>query len=229
MESSNKNQQAVIIEPRSKHKASVIWLHGLGADGHDFEPVIPALRLPENHGIRFIFPHAPQRPVTINGGMVMRAWYDIKEMDLRKREDVEGIEASRQILENFIQREKEAGIPTEKILLAGFSQGGVIILHTGLRYPEPLAGLMALSTYLALPDKLETEAHPANLTIPIFMAHGTMDPVIPIQQGKNSADQLKQTGYAVSWHEYPMQHAVSLEEIEDIGQWLVETLELNST
>jgi len=228
MESSNNNQQAVIIEPRSRHKASVIWLHGLGADGHDFEPVIPALQLPDNHGIRFIFPNAPQRPVTINGGMVMRAWYDIRDMDLRKREDVEGIEGSRKILESFIQREKEAGIPSENILLAGFSQGGVVILYTGLRYPEQLAGLMALSTYLALPDKLASEANPANSTTPVFMAHGTMDPVIPIQQGKNSADQLKQAGYAVEWHEYPMQHAVSLEEIEDISRWLVESLKLNS-
>ena len=224
MNNDNNTQQAVIIEPRGAHKASVIWLHGLGADGHDFEPVIPALELPDDHGIRFIFPHAPERPVTINGGMVMRAWYDIKEMDLRKREDADGIEDSREILEGFIQAEKDAGIPTEKIILAGFSQGGVVILHTGLRYAEPLAGLLALSTYLALPDTLEAEADPANSKIPVFMAHGTMDPVIPIQQGKSSADQLKQAGYSLEWHEYPMQHAVSLEEIEEIGRWIIARL-----
>lgn len=218
------NQSAVILEPQGEHKASVIWLHGLGADGHDFEPVIPGLRLPENHGIRFIFPHAPERPVTINGGMVMRAWYDIKEMDLRKREDADGIEDSRELLERFIQDEKDVGIPTDKILLAGFSQGGVVILHTGLRYPEPLAGLLALSTYLAMPETLVVEANSANKDISVFMAHGTMDPIIPIQQGKNSADQLKQAGYSLDWHEYPMQHAVSLEEIEEIGRWITATL-----
>ncbi len=216
----NDKEKAVVLEPLGEHKASVIWLHGLGADGHDFEPVIPALQLPQDHGIKFIFPHAPERAVTINGGMVMRAWYDIKEMDLRKREDVDGIEESRKILESYIQKEKDAGIPADKILLAGFSQGGVIILHTGLRYPEPLAGLLALSTYLALPDTLATEADPANSKIPVFMAHGTMDPIIPIQQGKNSADQLTKAGYSVEWHDYPMQHAVSLEEIEDIGRWI---------
>ncbi len=220
------NHPAVILEPQGDHKASVIWLHGLGADGHDFEPVIPALQLPQDHGIKFIFPHAPERPVTINGGMVMRAWYDIKEMDLRKREDADGIEESRQILEGFIKAEKDAGIPTEKILLAGFSQGGVVILHTGLRYSEPLAGLLALSTYLAMPDTLSAEADSANAKIPIFMAHGTMDPIIPIQQGKNSADQLKKGDYSVDWHEYPIQHAVSLEEIEEIGRWI--TVRLNS-
>jgi len=220
----NTNEKAVILEPRGEHKASVIWLHGLGADGHDFEPVIPALQLPDDHGIRFIFPHAPERPVTINGGMVMRAWYDIKEMDLRKRADTDGIEDSREILEGFIRDEKEAGIPTNKILLAGFSQGGVIILHTGLRYPEPLGGLLALSTYLAVPETLTTEAGSNNSKIPVFMAHGTMDPVIPIQQGKDSADQLIQAGYSVDWHEYPMEHAVSLEEIEDISRWITATL-----
>ena len=216
----NNTQQAVILEPRGRHKASIIWLHGLGADGHDFEPVIPALQLPGDHGIRFIFPHAPERPITINGGMVMRAWYDVKETDLRKREDTDGIEESRQILERFIKAEKDAGIPSEKILLAGFSQGGVVILHTGLRYPESLAGLLALSTYLAVPDKLTVEASPANAKTPVFMAHGTMDPVIPVEHGKNAADQLKQAGYKVDWHEYPMQHAVSLEEIEEIGRWI---------
>ena len=214
------NTQAVVLEPRGEHKASVIWLHGLGADGHDFEPVIPALQLPEDHGVKFIFPHAPERPVTINGGMVMRAWYDIKEMDLRKREDTDGIEDSRQVIEAFIKSEKEAGIPADKILLAGFSQGGVVILHTGLRHSEPLAGLLALSTYLALPETLAGEADPANSKIPIFMAHGTMDPIIPVHQGKNSADQLQQQGYPVDWHEYPIQHAVSLEEIEEIGRWI---------
>ncbi len=214
------NQQAVIVEPQGEHTSTVIWLHGLGADGHDFEQMLPALGLPTNHGIKFVFPHAPQRPVTINGGMVMRAWYDILEVNLRKQEDAEGIEASRMLLEGFIKAEREAGIPAKKILLAGFSQGGVVILHAGLRYSESLAGLLALSTYLALPDKLASEANSANESIPIFVAHGATDPVIPVQQGRDSAEQLTQAGYLVDWHEYPMEHSVSLEEIEDISRWL---------
>ncbi len=218
------DQDAIILEPQAPHKASIIWLHGLGADGSDFVPIVPALRLPEDLGIRFIFPHAPQRPVTINHGMVMRAWYDVRDMDLRLNEDTEGIEDSRRILQGLIQKEKDAGIPADKILLAGFSQGGVIALHTGLRYPEPLSGLIALSTYLALPKRLATEVHPANNGMAIFMAHGTMDPVIPIEQGRDSKEQLLGAGYDVEWHEYPMQHAVSLEEIEDIGVWITHRL-----
>ncbi len=220
------NESSVILEPKGQHTASVIWLHGLGADGHDFESVIPALQLPQNHGIRFIFPHAPMQAVTINGGMVMRAWYDILEVNLRKKEDVEGIESSQKILEALIDHEIEQGISSDKILLAGFSQGGVIILHTGLRYTKPLGGLLALSTYLALPDRLATEANSANSNTPIFMAHGTMDPIIPLQQGQDSSDQLKQAGYPINWHEYPMQHSVSLEEIEEIGRWITSRLKL---
>lgn len=216
----NDNQQAVILEPPGQHTASIIWLHGLGADGYDFEPVVPALRLPAGHGIRFIFPHAPERPVTINGGMVMRAWYDVRMVDLRKHEDQAGIESSSQILEQFISVEKQAGIPAGRIILAGFSQGGVIALHTGLRYPESLAGIMALSTYLALPETLSREVSTANRQTAIFMAHGTQDPVIPIQQGRHSAEQLIAAGYHVDWHEYPMQHAVSLEEITAISHWI---------
>ncbi|MFK8069236.1 MAG: alpha/beta hydrolase [Gammaproteobacteria bacterium] len=223
----NDNETSVILEPKSKHTASVIWLHGLGADGHDFEPVIPALKLPENHGIRFIFPHAPVQAVTINGGMEMRAWYDILEVNLRKQEDVEGIKSSQKIIEALIDQEISQGIPSDKILLAGFSQGGVVILHTGLRYAKPLGGLLALSTYLALPDRLTEEANPVNSNTPIFMAHGTMDPIIPLQQGLDSSDQLKQAGYQVDWQEYPMQHSVSLEEIEKIGHWITAKLKFN--
>lgn len=216
----NNDEAAVVIEPRGQHTASVIWLHGLGADGHDFEPVVPALGLPENHGIRFVFPHAPMQPVTINAGMVMRAWYDIQEMNLTKREDRSGIDQSQQILEEYIAAEKAAGIPSDKILLAGFSQGGVVILHTGLRHAEPLAGLIALSTYLGVPESLTAEAHSANSKTPIFMGHGLMDPVIPVQHGINSRERLESAGYSVEWHQYPMEHSVSLEEIDEIGQWL---------
>ncbi len=162
---------AVIIEPKTEHKASVIWLHGLGADGHDFEPVVPELNLPDDLGVRFIFPNAPVRPVTINAGMAMRAWYDIKTPNLREQEDVESIAQSDALIIQYINAEMEKGIPANKIILAGFSQGGAITLHTGLRFPEKLAGLLALSTYLPLPSQLEKEATEYK-DIPVMMAHG---------------------------------------------------------
>ena len=213
-------QHAVIIEPRYSHKASVIWLHGLGADGHDFEPIVPELHLPDNLGIRFIFPHAPVRPVTINGGMAMRAWYDVRGSDLSKQEDAVSIEDSARILDSYINAELAEGIAAGKIVIAGFSQGGAIILHAGLRYPERLAGLLALSTYLPLPDRLAGEAHPENAAVPIMMLHGTFDPVIPVTLGKRSCDFLQQSGYPVEWRTYPMQHAVCPQEIRDISLWL---------
>ncbi len=216
-------QDAVIIEARNEHKASVIWLHGLGADGHDFESIVPELRLDDDLGIKFIFPNAPIRPVTINGGMSMRAWYDVKSPNLREIEDVESITESSRLINHYIEAEIEAGISTDKIILAGFSQGGAIALHAGLRYPAPLAGLLALSTYLPVPKQLENEASD-NKTIPIMMAHGITDPVIPVDHGRTSFQMLKEHGYNVEWHEYMMQHAVCLEEINAIATWIKKLL-----
>ena len=214
------HNDAVVIGPSGIHRASVIWLHGLGADGHDFEPVVPELGLPDQLGIRYIFPHAPVRPVTINGGMAMRAWYDVKSADLCRQEDVVSIEASSHLLTDYIDAEIALGIPSDHIVIAGFSQGGAIALHTGLRFPCGLAGVLALSTYLPLPGRLHKEAHTSNSETPIMMAHGTLDPVIPVFQGKQSYEMLKLAGYPVTWHEYRMQHAVCLEEIRDIGAWM---------
>lgn len=214
------SRNAVIIEPAQTHRASIIWLHGLGADGNDFVPIVPELHLPDRPGIRFIFPHAPVRPVTINGGMAMRAWYDVKNMDLRREEDAASIEESAGIIEQYISAEMSAGIPSEQIVLAGFSQGGAIVLHTGLRYPSKLCGVLALSAYLPLPERFLNEAGAANKTTPLMMCHGTYDQVIPVSAGKQSCEFLKQAGYAVNWHSYPMQHSVCLEEVQDIGNWL---------
>ncbi|MCZ6803985.1 MAG: dienelactone hydrolase family protein [Proteobacteria bacterium] len=216
-------QDAIIIETRDKHKASVIWLHGLGADGHDFEAIAPELGLPNELGIRFIFPNAPIRPVTINGGMRMRAWYDVKLPNLREQEDIKSIVESSKLINQYIDAEIESGITTSKIILAGFSQGGAIALHAGLRYSPPLAGLLALSTYLPLPDQLENEAS-SNKDIPIMMAHGEFDPVIPVEQGRTSRQTLKDHGYTIEWNEYPMQHAVCPEEINAIGAWIKQQL-----
>ena len=214
----------MVIEPHSTHKASVIWLHGLGADGHDFEPIVPELKLPNDLGIRFIFPHAPKRPIAINGGMVMRAWYDIRIPDLSLQEDEDSIRESSDILSSYIDAEINAGITADKILIAGFSQGGAMTLFTGLRYPQKLAGLLALSTYLPLPDQLQAEANNANLKTPLMMMHGTFDPIIPVFQGQNSRYLLQQAGYSIEWHEYPMQHAVCPQEINDISHWLQQRL-----
>ncbi|MDT0633544.1 alpha/beta hydrolase [Spectribacter hydrogenooxidans] len=212
--------ESVVVEPRGAHRASIIWLHGLGADGHDFQPVVPELGLPADAGVRFIFPHAPVRPVTLNNGMAMRAWYDIASLDVSAREDAEGIEASRSEVETLIAAEREAGIPAGAIVLAGFSQGGAIALHAALRHPERLAGVMGLSTYLPLRDRLAGEVSGANRDLPVFMAHGSLDPMLPQQLGEMSRDHLQAAGYTVAWHSYPMQHQVCLEEIRTIGAWL---------
>jgi phospholipase/carboxylesterase len=198
---------------------SVIWLHGLGADGHDFEPIVPELRLPASLPLRFVFPHAPIRPVTINGGMHMRAWYDIVSLDSEGRADADGVRESAAILDALIAREIERGIPAEKIVIAGFSMGGAIAIHTALHTGQELAGLMALSTYLAIPNEVETSSGSRDL--PVFMAHGTFDPMVLHQWGKASAGQLSEAGFRVEWHDYPMQHAVCAEEIEDIRNWLL--------
>ncbi len=209
--------RTVEVEPSGSSTATVVWLHGLGADGHDFEPIVPQLRL---SGVRFVFPHAPYRPVTINQGYVMRAWYDILAPDLSRGEDENGIRASQSALEELIEREVSRGIGPSRIVLAGFSQGGAVSLHTGLRHPKPLAGILALSTYLPLAAQLATEAHPANAETPIFMAHGTTDNIVPITLGQRSREVLEGAGYRVDWYTYPTGHTICAEEIHAVSAWL---------
>ena len=204
--------------------ASVIWMHGLGADGYDFVPIVKELdvsTLPGlSGGIRFIFPHAPMRPVTINGGMVMRAWYDIKMADLVRQEDEAGLRASQAECEKLIAHEVSRGIPKKRIVLAGFSQGGAITLQTGLRHAERLAGLMVLSSYLPIAATVAKEASPANQDVPVFMAHGTRDPVIALDRAVASKTALEGLGYKIEWHQYPMEHSMAPEEIRDVRRWL---------
>jgi phospholipase/carboxylesterase len=202
----------------------VLWLHGLGADGHDFAPIVPELRLPASMSVRFVFPHATIQPVTINGGMAMRSWYDILTPNLVKREDEQGIRASERAIQALIARENARGIPTERIVLAGFSQGCAMTLHTGLRSPFKLAGLMGLSGYLPLIDMADSERQPANADTPIFLAHGTHDPVVTLERAEASRAKLAALGYAVQWHTYPMQHSVCPEEIHDISRFLQSVL-----
>ncbi len=201
----------------------MIWMHGLGADGNDFKPIVPELALPASLGVRFIFPHAPVRPVTLNNGMAMRAWYDILELGGGK-EDGEGLRASQFAVEALIAREESRGVAAGCIVLAGFSQGGAIAFQAGLRHPRRLAGIMALSTYLPLAGTLEAERHAANRDLPIFMAHGSADPMISIGRAGQSRKMLEALGYPVEWHEYPMPHSVCPEEIADISGWLVRVL-----
>jgi phospholipase/carboxylesterase len=201
-------------------KGSVIWMHGLGADGWDFVPIVRELPLPEGLDLRFIFPHAPTRPVTINNGYVMRAWYDIALQDLARKPDERGIRESQAQVEALIAREKGRGVAADRIVLAGFSQGGAIALQAGLRHAESLGGIVALSTYLTLQDSLEREAAAANKRTPIFMAHGTQDPIVPIDLAEASRKVLEARGYDVEWHGYPMPHSVCPEEVEHLGAWL---------
>jgi phospholipase/carboxylesterase len=209
--------EAIEIQTGSKPAASIIWLHGLGADGHDFEPIVPELKLAKP--VRFVFPHAPARPVTINQGMRMRAWYDILQLG-GGPEDEAGIRASQRMIEKLISEEKGKGPPAAKIVMAGFSQGGAIALQTALRYPERFAGVLALSTYLPLAGSLQSERSPANQDIPIFMAHGRYDDIIPLRRAEESRRLLEAAGYRVEWHEYPMPHSVCAEEIADIAAFL---------
>lgn len=211
---------AIELESAPDPRCAVIWMHGLGADGHDFVPIVGELNLPPKPGIRFIFPHAPMQPVTINGGYVMRAWYDVLTTEFTHREDAKGVRASQRAIEALIEREHSRGIELQNIVLAGFSQGGAMALHTGLRYPMRLGGIIALSTYLPLASTLSEEASPSNVDVPIFMAHGTHDPVIPLRLAMASRDLLQTAGYPVQWHTYPMPHSVCMEEIADIGAWL---------
>ena len=217
-------QIPVVIEPSCTHRATVIWMHGLGADGHDFEPIVPQLGV-DNLGIRFIFPNAKVQPVTINGGMSMPSWYDIIGLDIDSRADAQGISESVDYVSELIQAEITAGINSKNIVMAGFSQGGVVGLHTALTFPQPLAGIMALSTYLPLVQELEPRLSPENRNTPIFQAHGSMDPVVSPMLGDMAASQLKQWGYNLVCHRYPMQHAVCPAEITEIGRWLKMMLE----
>jgi len=216
--------EAIEIETAESPGASVIWMHGLGADGHDFVDVVPELGLPARPGVRFVFPHAPMRPVTINGGYVMRAWYDIRDDGGVRREDAAGVRASQKAIEALIAREKERGVAAAAIVLAGFSQGGAMAIHTALRHPDRLAGVMALSCSLPLAEALAAEAAPANRDVPIFMAHGTHDPMIPMARALRARETLAGLGYRLEWHEYPMPHSVCLEEIRDISAWLATVL-----
>jgi phospholipase/carboxylesterase len=212
------------INPSAQPAYVVIWLHGLGADGHDFEALVPELRMPADLPVRYIFPHAPMRPITVNMGMVMRGWYDIVEPDVSRDVDFQGIEASAAHLTSLIQHEIEAGMPSERILLAGFSQGGVIVLHAGLRFKFPLAGILALSTYCPTLTSLGREQSTANQRIPIMMAHGRYDPLISVSLGEAARDRLLDLGYPVQWHEYPIQHELCLEEIQQVRSWMLEVM-----
>jgi phospholipase/carboxylesterase len=217
------NLETIEVETAPHPAAAVIWLHGLGADGHDFEPIVPELRLPASKAVRFVFPNAPLRPVTINMGMRMRAWYDILQMG-GGPEDEAGIRSSRELLEGLVSREAKRGIAHDRIVLAGFSQGGAIALQTALRHAERLAGVMALSSYLPLAQTLEKERAAANNGLPIFMAHGQYDDMIPMARAAQSRDTLRALGYAPEWREYPMPHSVCPEEIADIADFLLRIL-----
>ena len=224
---SQKTLEAIEVETGAKPEASVIWMHGLGADGNDFVPIVHELDRSGAPAVRFVFPHAPMQPVSINNGYVMRAWYDVRWGDLEgrtKQADEQGVRASQTAIVQLIEREISRGIPVGEIVLAGFSQGGAVALQTALRYPQKLAGVMALSTYLPLAESFAQEASAENRRIPIFMAHGLDDGVIQHTVGAQSRDVLVQNGYDVEWHEYPMQHSVCLEEIAHIGDFLKRVL-----
>ena len=210
----------VEIEPQQPAVASVIWLHGLGASGHDFEPVVPEFRFARQRPVRFIFPHAPEIPVTVNGGMVMPAWYDILAMDIDRKVDEAGVLASADAVDALIEREIARGIPSERIIIAGFSQGGAVAYQAALRQPKPLAGLLALSTYMAMP----VTPSEANAALPVMICHGSMDPMVPEQLGQRAAATLTELGYTPQYRSYPMEHMVCLEQIRDIGKWLTECL-----
>lgn len=212
--------QCVEVNPVSEANAAVIWLHGLGADGHDFEPIVPELQLPRETAVRFLFPHAPERPVTINGGMRMRAWYDILELSFEARTDPNHIRESAAQVEALVRREIQRGIAPGRIVLAGFSQGGTIAMQTTLQLDVKLAGLLALSTWLPRDPELSADYQKTNLETPVFMAHGSVDPVIPMRMGILARESLRTLGMQVVWNEYMMEHGVCIEEIRDIGKWL---------
>jgi phospholipase/carboxylesterase len=214
----------LIIEPEAPARAAVIWLHGLGADGHDFAPIVPELDLPERLAVRFLFPHAPYRAITINGGMRMRAWYDIAGTELQRREDEGGVRESGAFVQDLIEGQIARGIPARRIVLAGFSQGGAIALHAGLRYPGRLAGILALSTYLPLADTVATEGRTASRETPILMVHGSEDGIIPLALARRSAERLNELGWPLDWQLYPMAHTVCAEEVGLVADWLRKVL-----
>jgi phospholipase/carboxylesterase len=219
-----KSLERIIIEPKSTATSCVIWLHGLGDSGDGFAPIVPVLNLPKTHGIRFVFPHAPEQPVTINQGYVMRSWYDIKSMDLHNRADMPGVLESESAIHALIQQQIDSGISANKIVLAGFSQGGVVSLFTGLRYPKKLAGIMALSCYLPTADRLPDNLTEENKHTPILQNHGDQDEVVPMSSGKMANQLLIDAGYQAKWQSYRMPHSVLPEQLSDISSWLVATL-----
>lgn len=211
---------AIEVETGRNPSGTVLWLHGLGADGHDFEPIVPQLTLPGERALRFVFPHAPVRSVTINNGLTMRAWYDILGFDRRVAQDERGIRASAEQVTELIQREQQRGITSDRIVLAGFSQGGAIAIYAGVRHPERLAGIMGLSCYMLLEDSLPAERSRANYNTPVFLAHGEQDPVVDVHRGLEARELLEAGGYPVQWHSYPMPHSVCPQEVIDIASWL---------
>lgn len=218
----------VKIDSPMPHQASVIWLHGLGASGHDFEPIVAELSLPDNLPVRFIFPHAPMRSVTINNGVVMRAWYDIFDTQFDRKVDIDSIYQSAQMVEDLIEYEIDQGISSDRIILAGFSQGGVIALHAGLRCERQLAGILSLSAYLPTKDSLTEEQSKANRSVPIMMAHGLYDPVVPYSLGMKAKEYLSTYGYHIDWKEYSIEHSVCQEEVKDIRTWIMKVLSSQS-
>lgn len=218
--------ERIVVEPKTPATAVVIWLHGLGDSGAGFAPVVPALGLPSDHAIRFIFPHAPEQAVTINGGYVMRAWYDIKSMDLHDRADMQGVLESEKMVAALINEQIAAGITSQRIVLAGFSQGGVMSLFSGLRFPEPLAGIMALSCYLPTGDVLPAELSAANRNTPILQQHGLQDDVVPLSAGMLAKEALTTGGYHITWQSYPMPHSVIPEQLKAISKWLLQRFEM---
>lgn len=212
--------ETLVVTTGDSPRSSIIWLHGLGANYHDFESIVPEITSESMPPLRFVFPNAPVRPITINGGIPTRGWYDIAGLEMDQRQDAEGVRASAASIEELIAAEKEQGIEARNIFLAGFSQGGAIALHVGLRHPETLAGILALSTYLPLADTLAAEKTAAGIATPVFQAHGTYDPVVAFRLGKMTREWLEEAGATVSFHSYPMQHSLCLEEIEEIRSWL---------
>ncbi|MBA2655210.1 MAG: carboxylesterase [Gammaproteobacteria bacterium] len=214
----------VEVNTNQSPDSSVIWLHGLGADGHDFEGIVPELELPQNLGVRFIFPHAPIQPVSVNGGYPMRAWFDIFGLHETARQDEPGIRKSLELVGDLIDSIIEKGVPSERIIVGGFSQGGAIALHLGLRYPKKLAGVIGLSTYLPLTDQMMGERQTINAATPIFLAHGKQDTLVPYTIGQSAYDKLASLGYSVSWHDYEIAHTVNKEEAQDLGKWIQKVL-----
>jgi phospholipase/carboxylesterase len=219
--------EMIEMNPSTKATATVIWLHGLGADGNDFAPIVPELQLPNHLGVRFVFPYAPMQAVTINNGYIMRAWYDIVSMEVARHADQRGIATSVAQINQLIEREEQLGIPSERIILAGFSQGAVIALTAGMTYQKKLAGIIALSGYLPGSDQIIQQSAIANKSIPIFLAHGTEDPVVPFFLGQMTHEILTKHQYSVDWHSYPMPHSVCMQEIKDIGLWLKDRFPLS--